>query len=82
MQRGIKVLGTPLGHIEFIQAQLEMLTAEHQTLLHRVPLIEDVQFAWSILVHCAAARANHVARVLEPLTARQFCERHDIGLWR
>ena len=81
-QRGMKVLGTPLGHTEFIEAQLEMLTAEHQTLLHRIPLIEDVQSAWSILVHCAAARANHVARVVEPLTARQFCERHDIGLWR
>ena len=23
-----------------------------------------------------------MARVVEPLTARQFCERHDIGLWR
>ena len=32
-QRGMKVLGTPLGHTEFIKAQLEMLTAEFQTLL-------------------------------------------------
>ena len=70
------------GHTEFIKAQLEMLTAEHQTLFHRIPLIEDVQSAWSILVHRAAARANYVASVVELLTARQFCERHDIGLWR
>ena len=81
-QRGMKVLGTPLGHSEYIRAQLEMLSVEHQTLLDRIPLIEDVQSAWSILVHCAAARANYVARVVEPMTARQFCERHDVGLWR
>ena len=81
-QQGMKVLGTPLGHTEFITAQLEMFTAEHETLLDRIPLIEDVQSAWSILVHCAAARANYVARVVEPLTARQLCERHDIGSWR
>ena len=37
IRRGMKVLGTPLGHTEFIKAQLEMLTAEHQTLLHRIP---------------------------------------------
>ena len=37
----------------------------------------SAQSAWSILVHCAPARVNHVARVVEPLTAR-----HDIELWR
>ena len=37
-QRDVKVLGTPLGHTECIKAQLEMLTAEHQTLRDRAPL--------------------------------------------
>ena len=32
-QRGMKVFSTLLNHTEFIKAQLEMLTAEHQTLL-------------------------------------------------
>ena len=53
-RRGIKVLGTPLGHQDFVTAQLEMLTAEHQqTLLCRIPLVQDVQAAWLLLVHCA-----------------------------
>ena len=47
-RRGMKVLGTPLGHSEYIQAQLEMQAIEHQTLLDRISLIEDVQSAWSI----------------------------------
>ena len=71
-QRGMKVLGTPLGRTEFIKAQLEMLAAEHQTLFDRIPLIENVQSAWSILVHCAAARANFVARVVEPCDSTAF----------
>ena len=45
---------------DFVPAQLEMLTAEHKTLLCRIPLIQDVQATWLLLVHCAAARANCV----------------------
>ena len=63
-------------------AKLETLTAEHQTLLCRVPLVQDVQAAWLFLVHCAAARANYVARVVEPGSAEPFCRRHDAGLWQ
>ena len=55
-RRGIKVLGTPLGHQDFVRAQLEMLSAYHHTLLARIPMVEDVQSA----VHCASAGANCV----------------------
>ena len=44
-RRGIKVLGTPLGHQDFVRAQLEMLSAHHHTLLARIPMVEDVQSA-------------------------------------
>ena len=81
-RRGIKVLGTPLGHPDFVKAHLDKLTAEHQTLLDRIPLVEDAQSAWLLLVHCAAARANYIARVVEPESTEEFCRRHDRGLWR
>ena len=70
------------GHQDFVTAQLEVLTAEHQTLLCRIPLVQDVQAAWLLLVHCAAARANHVARVVEPGSAEPFCRSHDARLWQ
>ena len=54
---GMKVLGTPLGHADFIRDHLEKIAAEHQVLLDRIPLVGDVQFAWLLLVHCAAAMA-------------------------
>ena len=81
-QRRMQVLDTPLGHTEFIKAQLEMLTAEHQTLLDRIPLIEDVQSGWSILVHCAAARANYVASTLRscvPQLMHNEASRESLG---
>ena len=80
-RRGIKVLGTPLGHQDYVRAQLEMLSAHHHTLLARIPMVEDVQSAWLLLVHCASARANHVVRVVEPQMAAAFCQRHDAGVW-
>ena len=80
-RRGIKVLGTPSGHLEFVRAQLEMLNAHHHTLLARIPIVEDVQSAWLLLVHCASARANYVARVVEPQMAATFCQRHDAWVW-
>ena len=81
-QRGINFLGTPLGHPDFVQAHLDKLTAQHQILLDRIPYVEDTQVAWLLLVHCAAARANYIARVVAPLAVEQFCNTHDMGLWR
>ena len=75
--RGIKVLGTPLGHPEFVHARLEALTEKHQVLLERIPKIADVQSAWALLLHCANARSNYYLRVVRPAFARA----HDEGLW-
>ena len=58
IQQGVKILGTPLGHPDFVSARLERTTAKHVTLLERIPLVLDVQFAWLLLVHCAQARAT------------------------
>ena len=81
-QQGIKVLGTPLGQPDFVAAQLEMLSAKHRTFVDRSPVVDDLQCAWLLVVHCACARANHIARVVELQTAEAFCLRHDNGLWQ
>ena len=72
--------GTPLGHQDFGRAQLEMLSACHHTLLARIPMVEDVQSAWLLLVHCASARANHVARVVEPRWQPRFVRDMTLGV--
>ena len=50
--------------------------------LERIPAVQDVQSAWLILIHCAAARANYLLRVVRPALVRRFAENHDAGLWR
>ena len=70
--QGIKVLGCPLGHEDFVTTQLEAIGTKHQVLWQAIPTVPDVQSAWLLLHHCAAARANFYLRV----------GRHDGSLWQ
>ena len=65
-QQGVKVLGTPIGHPDFVAAQLEAVRREHKVLLDRIPSVSDVQCAWLFLVHCASARACYYLRTFNP----------------
>ena len=62
VQQGITVLGTPLGSVEFVQAHLHKTLADHDTLLSRIPLLDDTQSAWALLLHCPGSRANYLLR--------------------
>ena len=81
-RQGIKVLGAPIGHPEFVRRQLETVSQEHQTLLSRISHVQDTQCAWLLLVHCAGARANYLLRVMHPEAVEEFARRHDAGLWQ
>ena len=78
----IKVLGSPLGHRAFVARHLERTSTKHQVLLDRIPLVQDVQSAWLLLLHCACARANYLLRVVRPSAAVNFAETHDRAVWQ
>ena len=80
-RQGIRVLGAPVGHPDFIRAQLKMTQAEHQVLLNRIPSLPDLQSAWSLLLHCASAQANYFLRVVPPELGEEFATPHDSSLW-
>ena len=46
-QQGVTILGTPLGHPDFVSAQLQRKIQNHRILLERIPAVTDVQSAWS-----------------------------------
>ena len=65
-RQAIKILGTPVGHPDFVRSHLVDLIEEQHVLLERIQMLQDVQGAWLLLVHCASARANYVVRCVRP----------------
>ena len=70
----MKILGAPLGHPAFVRRCLRDLLQEHSVLLDRIPTVLDTQSAWSLLLFCAAARANYFTRVVEPELCRNYAK--------
>ena len=81
-EQGIRVLGAPVGHRDFIRRHLEKVLEQHQVLLNGTPRVPVVQSAWLILFHCASARANYQVRVMRPEVVLEFAAAHDENLWR
>ena len=44
-QQGVTILGTPLGHVEFVKAHMRVKAEEHGDLLNRVEAVSDLQCA-------------------------------------
>ena len=65
-QRGVVVLGTPLGHPAFVQAWAEDRMRLERQLLDHLPHLPDLQCAWLLLLMCASPRTNHAIRTLPP----------------
>ena len=80
-EQGVRILGTPLGHPDYVHSYLQNVLNEHGVLLSRIPLVEDVQSAWALLLHCAGGRANYMLRVVRPEAVQRFAEGHTNGLW-
>ena len=81
-QQGVKVLGTPLGSPEFVRARLLELSASHQRLVDKIPLVSDFKSAWLLLLFCAASRPNCILRVLHPEATREFATLNDTAMRR
>ena len=79
-ERGITILGVPVGTPEFVLRQLEVKAAEHQALLQRIPDIKDLHCAWLVLLYCAAARAKFSIPV-SPGLSHAFATQHDAQIW-
>ena len=66
------ILGTPLGHEDFVQGQLDEKIEEHRVLLDKISKVPDLQCAWLLLLLCAASRANYMLRVVHPALSFRF----------
>ena len=80
-ERGIRVLGTPLGLDEFVRVQLQLTVDSHRLLLDRIPAVQDLQSAW-LLLFCAVSRATYYLRVCRPSVTELFARQHDAQVWQ
>ena len=80
--RGIRILGTPLGHSDYVVAQLQETIESHRTLLERIPALTDLQSAWLLLLFYGTSRANYSLRVVHPCLTESFARQHDSGAWQ
>ena len=80
-ERGIRVLGAPLGTDAYVRAHLQDIVDSHQVLLGRIPAVPDLQSAWVLLLYCASTRANYFLRVCLPDSAESFAVQHDNNVW-
>ena len=76
-QQGVVILGVPIGSPDFVRQQLEDKSAEQDLLFQRIPLLEDTQACWLLLLMCASTRANFWLRAVCPEQTESFAARHD-----
>ena len=69
-EQGIRILGTPLGHPDYVRAELSQLSVKHDALMDKITHVQDLQCAWLLLLYCSAARANYYLRVVHPAGTR------------
>ena len=51
-EQGIRVLGIPIGHVDFVHAQLRSKTEKHRVLHERLLSVQDLQSAWLLFLIC------------------------------
>ena len=79
---GVKILGTPGGHAEFIQAAVDARLEEEDKLLRALSWVPDFQCARQLLVQCAGPRCHHVPKSMPPFHVVGYAAGHDEGMPR
>ena len=80
-EQGLKVLGVPIGHPEFVKEFFEGKSREQVTLFQSIPWIEDTRAAFALLLMCGSTRANYWLRTVQPDQTEDFARRHE-EVWR
>ena len=75
--RGIKIVGTPLGTAEFVSAVGRQVVEEEAQLLQALPKLPNLQAAWLLLYFCAVPRINHLLRTVAPALVEPTATAHD-----
>ena len=67
-QQGITILGTPLGHVEFVKAHLRVKAEEHEVLLNRVKVVSGLGTLSSKLQKTLSSKNTFIQKHFHPKT--------------
>ena len=81
-EQGIRVLGIPVCHVDYVQAQLQSTMEKHRTLFIRLQSVQDLQSAWLLLLFCANTRATCSLRGVPPAEVVEFAATNDEACWQ
>ena len=70
VHQGIKILGTPLGHHDFVQNFLERVADEHQQFLDLLSVVPNLQSSWLLLVTVSRGLLKHTTEGCGSVCAR------------
>ena len=57
-ERGLVVLGTPIGHSDFVRTWSQNRVATERVFLDMLPRVPDLQCAWLLLAMCAPSQSH------------------------
>ena len=79
-ERGVRVLGAPIGSLRYITTFGANLTTVRTKLLTYTSNLSDLQVAWLLLYYCAVPRLNHILRTTPPALIRPLAASHDVAI--
>ena len=80
-QRGVKVLGAPIGTDEYVRSFCQRRVQEQEKpLLDKLATLTDPQVAWLLVRFCAEPRFNHLLRNVPPRLVSEGAAEHDTSL--
>ena len=74
---GIHILGSPIGHSDYIKESSLEIARSGQDLCNELVSVEDPQSGMLLLRHCHVSRMNHVARTVFPSLLNPAACLHD-----
>ena len=63
-ERGLMILGSPIGTEDFVKKVLAEKLAEESEFLERIVEISDVQLSWLLMYFCGSPRASYLLRTI------------------
>ena len=76
-ERGIEILGAPIGTNAYVNEMLDRKLVEQDKLLDSLPHCSSVQHAWLLLYYCGIPRSNHLLRTIPPETVSDYAGKFD-----